>query len=486
MPPTDAQVMENWFPESNYIRLRRGYREHATGLDGVVRTLYAFDYQGTQKLLAFTPAKIFDVTANSTATQLKTGFTDSIWSTVTMNGRGLFFNGADTPQQYDGSAVTNNTFTGIADPTTLKHAHVHKERLFLWQAQSQTFYYGGNQAITGALQPFDLSFVRSLVGNIVAMETFTYDSGEGVDDDLVIFMSSGQVLVYRGSDPSSASNWALTGVYQVGCPLSPRAVQKFGGDVLVMTDDGYLPLSVAVTGRNLSDALTISDKINPSIQDAAQVTTDRALWSFALFTRRNMLLANIPQGASVGGIQQFRQFVMNTRSGAWTVFSGWNGAAWAVLGESLYFAAEVTAGSESRVYEAEVGSSDNGAAREGTLLQAYTGLGNPARAKKWNMLRPIFRTEGALPISIGLAVDFEGFPSLQAVESGEIAGSLWDVAEWDVAEWGGSSRQQIAWRAIGRMGLFGAVALMLKSASQEDIRYFGSTVLVEDSRQPLG
>ena len=483
--PTDAQELENWFPESNYVRLRKGNQQHATGLAGIGRTLYSYIIGGNIKLLGFSGSTIYDCTTVGVATVLKTGFSSAIWSTVTMGAEGLFFNGADTPQRYDGTVVIDNVFTGVTDPTTLKYAHVHKERLFVWQEDSLTFYYGANQAVTGALSAFDLSFVRSLGGKIVAMGSLTYDSGEGVDDTLAIFLSCGEVLLYQGSDPGDATDWALEGVFRIGCILSPRSVQQFGGDVIVMTEQGFFPLSAAITGKNLSDAVTISDKINPSVEAAAKATTDRSLWRFALFTKENMLIANIPLGQAIGGIAQFSQYVMNTRTGAWCLFTGWNGGDWVVQAGTLYYIEETTAGTESTVYKAEVGASDYGNARMGRYFGAYTGLSAFAVNKKWNLARTVFTTEGVTNIAFGMAVDYEPFPQLASVDSADVAGAEWDNATWDEADWGGAFRQQIQWRNLGRLGYVGAIAHELKSSTQEVIRYYGATLVVEPARQPV-
>lgn len=53
----------------------------------------------------------------------------------------------------------------------------------------------------------------------MAAETWTLDSGEGLDDYLVVTTSEGQVGVFRGTDPTSVATWGLVGVWNLGEPI---------------------------------------------------------------------------------------------------------------------------------------------------------------------------------------------------------------------------------------------------------------------------
>jgi hypothetical protein len=63
---------------------------------------------------------------------------------------------------------------------------------------------------------------------------------------LVFVTDQGEVMVYRGTDPSSASTWALIGIWIVGAPIGNRCLMKYGGDLLVLTLDGLDPACVCV------------------------------------------------------------------------------------------------------------------------------------------------------------------------------------------------------------------------------------------------
>jgi hypothetical protein len=60
--------------------------------------------------------------------------------------------------------------------------------------------------------------------------TWTVDGGDGPDDRAVFVTSEGEVIVYQGTNPSSATTWAKIGSYYIGKPLGRRCLEKFGGD----------------------------------------------------------------------------------------------------------------------------------------------------------------------------------------------------------------------------------------------------------------
>ena len=53
MPPQDAVTLDNWFPGTGKVAVRRGYTQHATGLGSSnVDTIAEYSKGTTKKLLA--------------------------------------------------------------------------------------------------------------------------------------------------------------------------------------------------------------------------------------------------------------------------------------------------------------------------------------------------------------------------------------------------------------------------------------------------
>lgn len=64
--PDGAQIIENWFPTTRGVRIRRGSRHHATVPDDVV-SMMAYR-TGAPKMFAATAAGVYDVTAPASVT----------------------------------------------------------------------------------------------------------------------------------------------------------------------------------------------------------------------------------------------------------------------------------------------------------------------------------------------------------------------------------------------------------------------------------
>ncbi len=120
MPPTDAVVMDNWFPNLSYLQIRNGSQTWSTGLpNAAVETIMAYNGFLGRKLFAWCNSSLFDVTAQgAVGAAIITGMTNSRWQHAMFNAGGgnvlLCVNGADPPRRYDGSIQG-----GITTTTTL-------------------------------------------------------------------------------------------------------------------------------------------------------------------------------------------------------------------------------------------------------------------------------------------------------------------------------------------------------------------------------
>jgi hypothetical protein len=155
------------------------------------------------------------------------GLTNARWQHVNVATAGgnflLAVNGADKLRGYDGTnwytdGDGSHDITGV-DSATLIHVNTHKERVWFVQKDTLKAWYLGTKAISGAATAFPFQSIAQSGGYpSVAMATWTIDAGFGADDLAVFITSQGEVIVYRGTDPSSATTWALVGVWQLGTP----------------------------------------------------------------------------------------------------------------------------------------------------------------------------------------------------------------------------------------------------------------------------
>jgi len=361
--PLEATLLDNWTPGAGGCDKRGGTLEFASGMgSGDIDTLAAFKVGANDKFLAAGNGNIYDITAGGTATSLASGFSENRWQHVVMNAKLGLVNGTDAPQEYDGSTVGAMTVSG---PTVanLIGIQTFKSRSYFWEDGSQSFWYSAVNALGGALTEFPLSRVGSFGGNLKAMIQWTRDSGSGVDDLAVFVMESGEALVYQGSDPGDANDWALIGIYRIGPPIDARGVVKFGGDAIVMTEHGYQSLEITLTREEDDPAGDYSNKINPQL--VADVANYKANIGWEATKFKNLLIFNVPYSAT-----QYHQHVLNThlKPSAWCRWRKLPARTFGVFQGKLYFGS-----TDGRVYQAETGNGDDGG---GTLWNEEAGLWN--------------------------------------------------------------------------------------------------------------
>ena len=228
MPIKRAIILDNWFPGTDKVTLRKGFTSYATGMSGAVESLLPYTpLTGTGKLFAANGTSVYNVTSTGAvgAAEL-TGKTNARWQYVQMGTAGgqflVIMNGADAPLNYNGSAWS--TSPAITGPTAanLIWCNLHQRRLWFGEKESLTAWYLAVNTIGGAASSFSLAGIATLGGYIMGMGTWSRDSGSGADDVAIFLTSEGEAIVYQGTDPSSAATWSLIGVFRIGKPIGRR------------------------------------------------------------------------------------------------------------------------------------------------------------------------------------------------------------------------------------------------------------------------
>src|SRR5688572_13750123 len=63
MKPTDAIVLDNWYPDETVCRVRKGFDGHVTGFGNKVETLMSWRGLSSSKLFAAAGTAIYDATS---------------------------------------------------------------------------------------------------------------------------------------------------------------------------------------------------------------------------------------------------------------------------------------------------------------------------------------------------------------------------------------------------------------------------------------
>jgi hypothetical protein len=410
MAPTDAIILENWFPDVNKLVLAKDYTSYETGLGGIAEVLVEYHAGTTRKFLAATGGSFYDISTSGSPSLLASSFNSARWNHTSFNARLFFVNGEDDPQVFDGSTLTAAGFTGSGlTVSDLIGVAASKNRLYFIEKDSQDFWYGGLNSVTGTLTKFQLSLVGRVGGNLTAIKTISRDAGDGADDLTAFFMTSGEVFVYQGSDPGDASAWSLVGRYTIGSPIDQNAILEFGSDILVVNKADVFPFTDIL---NKKPNEIIPSKLSGAISEAAKDYSANYGWQAVYFPEGNKILINIP--VSTGN--EYFQYGINTITNAGFKFTHMNAATFGTYNGDLYFA-----GVDGTIYKAEAETRANSMTIR--AQQAFSNLGS-GRNKKFTQMFQTLDITGSISFTTRLAYDY-GDPANQQDYSTTAIGTPW-------------------------------------------------------------
>ena len=453
MAPEDAILLDNFFPTTGKLKLREGYASYATNVGtGDVKTLVEHHAGSVRKLLAIgSNGTLYDITGGGASpTSLKTGLTSAIAQTAEFDGKTIFVTGSDTPFIYDGSTTSNATITlsDASSTSTLAGVHVFKNRVYYWRGTDQSFYYGDVvNTYQGNFSAFPLSRVANFGGNLLMVTTLTQDGGEGIDDLIAFVMTSGEVIVYTGSDPGDANNFALVGTFRIAEPVPHiRAAIKLGGDVAIVTKEGIIAMSSVFRSATVAQkAQALTEKIRGAFIDQVALTGNTFGWELFLSPSGDKMIANYPTDNPADAYQQY---VFNPVIGAWCRFTDIPAFTWGKYGGDVFFGSSL-----GKVFKFSSDSlSDAGADIRADCRTAFNYFGDRNRIKQFGYVQPFLESEGELTISTALSTDFNDRSVSFATSTFDTAGAYWNVATWDEEEWAGATtrtRPRIATSALG-------------------------------------
>lgn len=476
MSSLDAVIMTNWWPEPSRLVTRRGHTEWATGFTDPVETIIEYTPpNGLVELFAASGGDIYDITTSGEVdTPVVTDQSNAKWQEVsasTAGGNFLYlFNGEDKPLLYDGTEwksiddASTPAITGVAT-TLLIQGVVFKNRLFMVEKDSLRLWYLDVASIGGAASGIDLGTIFQRGGYLVGLYSWTLDAGSGSDDHLVAISSNGEVAVYAGNDPDTAGDFNLIGLFYLGRPIGRRCAVKFGGDLLIICEQGVYPLGRGLLSSAIDRRAAITDKIQNSISRAIGSYRTNFGWEIALFPEENALILNVPKGNG-----QNYQYAQNTITQAWTMFKGWDAITFKNTGFGLFY------GDSNSVKRAWVGNVDGQSMIECDVLQSFQAFGKGVQNKYFTLLKPYLSSDGNPSVLYGVNGDYfpqEATGQLNYIPPG---GMVWGEMVWGQMVWGGSTRQISGWNTVG--GVYKTAAIRLKVQNNGSSTEWASTDFV--------
>jgi hypothetical protein len=465
MEPDEAWLLDNWIPDDLGLQQRRGYAPSATGMSGnFVESMMEYSAAGANpKMFAALPNNIYD--ASSTAAvgaAVVTGLTNGRWQhTMFATPAGTWLvccNGADAVRNYDGTTWTSAAITGVL-PSTLINVCAHQRRLWYVQASTMKAWYLPVLSIAGAASEIDFGPLCDKGGELIAMASWSYDGGMGMDDLAVWVTSKGQILIYQGTDPSDISTWSLKGVFDAPEPIGRRCFIKLGADLCYLSSQGVLPLpqflSQSSAGR---DALSITNKITGAFRDAYRATGTRFGWQVLEYPKEHLLIVNVPIRERA---EQY-QFVMNLQTKKWCRWKGINANCFGLKGDVLQFG-----GIDGKTYQyGGVGVyDDDGDPVTALACQAFNDFGMVENKTYKSARATLTGPEGYVP-QIKILTDFDSaLPSFTPTAFTSI-GPPWDTTPWDENDWGASQAVTRQWRPVTGYGTHASMCLASSVTTQ--------------------
>jgi hypothetical protein len=460
-----AYLLENWFPIATGLRMRGGSQVFATLGDGTrdPTAMFAYANGNNRKLFGANAIGIYDITAGGTvAAPAVGGLTGGAWSVIQFATPGGVFlrgvNGLDTPQVFDGTSwSTAPAITGVT-ATALSQVWSYKQRLFFVESGTLNAWYLPVDTVGGAAVKLPLGGVFKRGGSLLFGASWSLDGGGGLTEQCIFVSTEGEVAVYQGTDPSSPSAWSRVGVYRIGKPLGAKAWIHAGGDLVIATDIGFVPLSQAVQ-RDLAalSPAAISFPIETAWNEAVAARSGQD-WNCEVWPTKQMVLVAMP---TLSG-QSPQMFAANARTGAWTRYTAWNGTCLQLFGARMFFGS--TGGN---IIEAEVTGADQGVSYTATCVPQFDPLKAPASLKTSLLMRAILRSPEEVVPQLSLQADY--VVNLPAVPDAlQLAATdLWGVGVWGVAKWGVDVALKIfeRWQSVGGSGYAIAPATQLTTGS---------------------
>lgn len=390
---------------------------------------------------------------------------------------GDFQNNEDITDALTGAALADGAqtqkiaaLTGV-DTDDLSYVWSYKNRIFFAEKETLNAWYLAVDAITGSATKFPLGGVFNLGGSLVFGSSWSIESADGLDARCAFVTGNesagaggeGEVAIYAGIDPGDADEWGLIGVYRIGMPMGKKAHVRAGGDLVIATDLGLVPLSVAIT-RDLA-ALAPSAQSYPIEDEWADEVRRRSSVEWRCLTWPSGRMAVVALPTLSGMLAKW--LVVNVRTGAWGIFTGWDAKSIVVYADRLFFGT-----ANGRIMEANVTGLDDGEPYTATFVPLFDDLGTPASLKVSNLARGVIRAavgdvESAIAMQVDFNVDLPPAPAATVVPPG----STWGSGVWGTSEWGVEADMLTTqrWVSAGAAGYALAPALRVTSGNLQPL-----------------
>jgi hypothetical protein len=273
---------------------------------------------------------------------------------------------------------------------------------------------------------FPLGGVLKRGGGLLTGFTWSPESGDGLNMLCCFVSTEGEIAVYQGDDPTVAASWALKGVYKISKPLGKNAFIQAGGDILICTMSGLIPLSqVFQRDRDTVSLAALSRPIEDDWRKVAEATPYG--WSITVWEEKTLALVTFP----FTQVAPDTTFVLNIQTGKWSTITGWRATSYASHQAALYFG-----DGAGKIWQANTSGADDGMPFKAVYLSHFMPVGGFGRRAQATLAQMYFI--GKVNPIVHLFARANGDtrePSGPEVTQVSPATAEWDVGKWDEALW---------------------------------------------------
>ena len=383
----------------------------------------------------------------------KNGFSGSEWRWVYMNHQIIMVNGLDNAQQIFVTDYGLGTQTVTIQDWAVNGGSLIFDWVAVLNAQVCAGYGNDLSAwylpvgyVQGTLKEFDIGASAGTPhkgGSIIAAFNISRDAGMSLNAYIGFLTDQGEAIVYSGNDLDDANNVAYNGTYQTGYPLGKTPFINWSGDLIIMTNKGFISAhSIFANGENQDAQYIFSQRINTWLLDQATRFGKQNGFMGIVVPTEDFVLFNIPQAGNT-----FVQVCMNITSGKWSLFNNINAYTMCVADGKLLF------GMADGVYEYGTSAQDNNF----IPLEIWTAYNNcnTDLLKRLNFIQIRHASSNKINLKFEVFKDFENQSYYNWDDTSDVPESLGETgfywsndpnpndptpgtAQWDTEYWAGS------------------------------------------------
>jgi hypothetical protein len=381
----------------------------------------------------------------------------------------------------DGSPwITGPPGTPIENGGALTYVWKYRSRWFFIELGTMNAWYLGINSVGGALNMIPLSGAATKGGKLLFGATWTIDAGDGLDDKCVFATDLGELLIFTGSNPADAANWRQEGRYQIPKPMGMNAHISLGGDLLIATTDGIVPISAAITkdAQQLELAM-ITRNIKPTWR-AEALAKNNVPWTMERWDEYGGMFVTWPggkPGAQICG-------VVNTATGAWTRFVGWDCMCFCRLRGDMFFGTQ-----KGLIMQADRTGTDDGIPYVHSVVGGWEMFQSPSQTVVWRQALATFTSREGEPFNPQITACLNYIvelppPPVPGPDPG--TEDVWDEGQWDEALWDQESTRTASvrstgWVSVGMTGYSHApvVQVMVAQTAKPSVELVSITAVYE-------